>query len=313
MANPEVLAQVARSLGLASRAVAGFDDHPFWAIDVAGADALARWQSLRAATPATGYWPVIIGNFLGPEAGGSDGAIEAFAEAAQETKESEPQSPVDHTRRTTAEILAAARELPFEAWVVRERDPAFQVRQNVLMAEFFDKFPGAERLAEHHRRIAEDWRNAPPREVDPGDYARPKANKNPPQHDLQCVKYFDSVQNEVTLAETVALLCMPTVHGWEVPAHLFYDHMQHERPAQVHVAALRWLHDQFGAELIGLQDRTLELLPRKRPATWAEAARAADQLTAYSHCPATSENELASASELAVFLMESAYWSFCWP
>src|SRR5262249_19563893 len=116
-----------------------------------------------------------------------------------------------------------------------------------------------------------------------------------------------------TIAASVAILCVPTVHGWEALAHLFYEQAPHELPAQVHVAALHWLHEQFGAELIGLQDRTLELLPGRRPQTWAEAVRAADQPRAYSHCPATSENELASTPELAVYLMESTYWSCCWP
>src|SRR5262245_56696429 len=43
------------------------------------------------------------------------------------------------------------------------------------------------------------------------------------------------------------------------------------------------------------------------------ALRAAASLGEYSWCPVTSENESAYTAELAVFLLESDYWSFCWP
>jgi hypothetical protein len=316
MAKPDALADIARSSGLAPpRAVPGFGAEPCWAIAVPGAVAVAAWQSLRDAADTTGHWPVIVGNFLGPEAGGSDAVIEAFAEAAQEIQASqEPQGPVPSTRRTTADILIAANELPFAARVARQRDPAYQIDKNLGYAAHFDRFPGAEQLAKLHRQWAEDWRTrvALPSD-DSGACPPPKLNKNPPQHELHCLRWFDSVLGRVTVADSITVLCVPTVHGWQVPAHLFYEHPQHELPAQVHVAALRWLHDQFGAELIGLQDRTLEFLPRRRPATWTEAVRAADLLCAYSHCPATSENEGATTAELAVFLLQSTYWSCCWP
>jgi hypothetical protein len=261
-----------------------------------------------------GYWPVIVGNYLGPEAGGSDAVIEALAEAAQVIQASaEPQGPFSPTKRTRAGILAAARELPFAAWVTRQRDPAYRIDKHLRYAAYFDKLPGAERLARSHRQSAEDWRTCAVGPTDPAECAPPTVNKNPPQHDLHCLKCFDSALGRETIVPGVGILCVPTLHGWEVPAYLFYDKSQHELPAQVHVAALLWLHDQFGAELIGVQDRTLELLPGRRPQTWAEAVRAADQLSAYSHCPATSENEFATISELAVFLLESTYWSCCWP
>src|SRR5262249_42958163 len=145
MAKFEALADVARSLGLpAPRAVTGFGAEPCWAVAVAGADGVATWQSLRDAAGASGYWPVIVGNYLGPEAGGSDAVIEALAEAAQEAQEStEPQGPFPFTKRTTAEILAAASELPFAAWVARQRDPAFQIDKHLRYAAYFGRFPGA--------------------------------------------------------------------------------------------------------------------------------------------------------------------------
>lgn len=316
MTAPAPLIKLVRSLGLPKpHAVKGFGKSPYWGLRVSGKDAVQAWRKLSGAASETGYWPVIIGNFYGPEAGGSDATIESLVETAQAAHETadEPHGFAD-VKSTTAAILDAAKEWPLEAWVARQRDPSHQAEESLRKARFFDQFPGASTLAETYRRAAEEWRNRSPLPLlDPSEYKPPKVNKNPPQHELHCLTYFDSESRRSVVAETLTLLCVPTSNSWEVPAYLFYETREQERLPQVHVAALRWLHDRFGAELIGIEDRTLEVLPRVRPQTWADAVRAADLLTAYSSCPVTSENELATTSELAVYLTESEYWTFCWP
>ena len=115
------------------------------------------------------------------------------------------------------------------------------------------------------------------------------------------------------MAEAATVLMVPAKSSWEVPAYLYYSTLSYERPPQAHVAALRWLHERFGAELVGVEDRVLEVIPRRRPTAPKEAVEAADKIVAYSHCPITSENEIASVPELALYLMASEYWTFCWP
>lgn len=169
-------------------------------------------------------------------------------------------------------------------------------------------------MAALYRKFAEDWRSRPERRFDANNYPfPPKENRNPPQHELHCVTWFNCDRLKSEIAERVSVLCVPTRRGWEAPAHLFYETMGFERPPQVHVVALKWLNDHFGAELVGLEDRVLEVAPGSRPSDPISALRAAAWLGAYSFCPVTSQNESASTEELAVYLMESAFWSFCWP
>ena len=79
------------------------------------------------------------------------------------------------------------------------------------------------------------------------------------------------------------------------------------------MTALKWLAEQFGAELVGIESRILEVIPRNRPSTPVDALHAAALIREYSDCTVTSENEMTFTDELAVYLMESEFWTFCWP
>jgi hypothetical protein len=263
----------------------------------------------------TGFWPVIVGNYAGAAVGSSDGPLAWLVENANRIQElSEADLQFVDARRGPAEVLNQAHAFPFERWVERQRDPDYQVREQLRKATYFDGVPGAGRLAQFHREWADRWRAEPRWQFDPHEYTvPPRENHCPPQHDLHCVLWFDCDRRRSVLADSVAILLVPTRFSWQVPAYLWYSTMADERPAHVHVAALKWFEDRFGAELVGLADRALEVIPQSRPATTMDALQAAAAIAAYSHCPITSENELASIPELAVYLMESEYWSFCWP
>lgn len=297
------------------RGVKGFLGGPHWAVRVPGTDALRVWERLRAEAALTGYWPLIIGNYGGPECGGSDEAIKSLAESAREV----PELPTEELeflglKRTPQETLDAASACPFECWAELQRDPDFQVRDHLRKAAYFDRFPGAASIAQLHRDTAERWRNQTRWVFRPENYSvPPKDNHSPPQQELHCITYHDSASRKTVIAESVSVLLVPTPHGWEAPAYLSYTTKENERLPQVHVAALKWLHERFGAELVGLEDRVLEVVPQARPATANDALRAAALLTAYSGCTVTSENELTTIPELALYLMESPYWTFCWP
>jgi hypothetical protein len=127
------------------------------------------------------------------------------------------------------------------------------------------------------------------------------------------VRCYDDERRETVFADSVTILLVPTRLSWQVPAFLSFTSKDLERPPSVHVAALNWLHQRFQADLFGFEGRVLEVIPRSRPITTLDALSTAAMIRAYSDCPITSENELVSMEELAFFLMESEFWTFCWP
>jgi hypothetical protein len=283
-------------------------------LTVRGVDALRAWRHFAGQVNATGFWPVIIGEYSGAEFGGSDAALERLMENAQDNRDlSEDELLFRGTGRTPQEVLDLVRACPFEQWAQRQSEPQFQESEHLRKAHYFDGL-GAASLADLHRQAAERWRQTPPWTFDPTGYTLPpRENRSPPQHELHCVRCYDHGKRDTVIADSVTMVFVPTRFSWQLPAFLLYTTKDLERPPQVHVAALQWLHERFGADLIGIESRILEVVPRTRPGTAVDALRAAALIRAYSDCPVTSQNEMASMEELAFYLMESEYWTFCWP
>ncbi|WP_425396612.1 DUF4253 domain-containing protein [Aeoliella sp.] len=316
MNPPDKLLSLAQSLLMKSDLcqINGFGDSPCWSIRVAGSGALAVWTEFRDQAPETNFWPVIVGDMYGPEHGGSDAAVELMAQSATALREmSDKVLDVTRLKKTTAETLEEARRLPFLQWAERQRSKQFLVEEHLRKAAYFDSLEGASSMAEFHRSAASALTDFPDKQFDPAEYdLPPKLNHNPPQHELHCLKYFDIKAGEMRVSDSVTLLFVPTEHSWEVPAYLFYSTLEDERQPQVHVAALKYLFDSFGAELVSLDSRMMEVIPKSRPTDATVALQVAVQLNAYSSCPVTSQNVLPKVDELAYYLMESEYWSFCW-
>jgi hypothetical protein len=312
---PKLLQSCIDSLGVEPlRPVTGFPCET-WCFDVPGHRAEAVWQRIRSHTIGTGYWPVIIGDYGGSEFGGSPAVIERFIEGAESIRDTTTsQLEFLGIRQTPAETLAAAIELPFEKWAERQLDPAFQLEDHFRKARYFDGIEGASSMANLQREFAEHYRNRPKWEFDPEHYpVPPKPNRTKAQHRLHCILRYDAEQPGGVVTESVTILLIPTRNGWEVPAYLSYATCELERQPHVHVAALKWLADEFGAELVGLEDRIIEVVPKRRPRDYRAALLSAAYLCAYSACAATSEYENASTAEIAVYLTDSIYWTFCWP
>jgi hypothetical protein len=114
------------------------------------------------------------------------------------------------------------------------------------------------------------------------------------------------------IRDTVPIRFAPTEVGDEVPAFTHFGDLEEGRcPPQVHVAALRWLHDHYGADLVGLDDRVLEVIPGRRPASRTEAFRLAEDLHTYADGVCTG-NINSTIPEIAACLMKSPVWSFYW-
>jgi len=85
------------------------------------------------------------------------------------------------------------------------------------------------------------------------------------------VRCYDHAKRETVIADSVAMLFVPTSFPWQVPAFLSYTTKELERSPAVHVAALKWLGERFGADLVGIEGRILEVIPRTRPSTPVDA------------------------------------------
>jgi hypothetical protein len=121
-----------------------------------------------------------------------------------------------------------------------------------------------------------------------------------------------TVANDIDgrIVDRVHLLQTPARFGWEVPAYLRWGDWNACPPPEYHIAALRLWHEQFGAELVGIDGATLNIRVRRRPADREQALDLARQF--YGYCPDIVDQGTGTLSVLAATLMESDWWFFWW-
>ena len=110
--------------------------------------------------------------------------------------------------------------------------------------------------------------------------------------------------------DKVHILLVPASNSWEVPAYLRWGNWNACPPPEYHVAALRSLHDRFGAELIGINGDTLNVRVDRPPSDRKQAVALAREL--YGYCPDIVDQGVTSISALAASLMASRWWYFWW-
>jgi hypothetical protein len=279
-------------------------------IDVPGKDAWRLWQHFRARFADTGVWPVTVGGF-----NGIDTVLRLLGfsvDNGDDEEEMEFDGPLPPPPSPAA-ILASAEELPFERWVAQRRDPEWWVQNLLIKAEHAERVTGdkGNPLALHYRNFADQWRTDPPRDTPIEAYRWPsKSEQLPLQERPATIESLDEKYRRV-LADAVALVFCPVKHGWQAPAFLPFDPVDDsELPPSLHVAFLRWLSERWGAELIGIGDRTLDVLPGRRPTTEREAMVLAKDVNCYAFEPITGDVNC-KVPHWAAFLMHSPFWSFC--
>jgi len=110
--------------------------------------------------------------------------------------------------------------------------------------------------------------------------------------------------------DRVHILIIPTTEGFEVPAYLNWGGWNECPPPEIHVAALRKWHEEFGAELIGLSGDVMNLRVERRPRTRDEAIKLArEQYKYYADIVDQGMNDI---STLAAGLYASNWWYFWW-
>jgi len=310
---PPPLARALAEVGLTAEhgtLLAGLPERELLRIDVPGSDAWRLWQHFRARFGGTGFWPVFVGGHYGTDfvldhLGFTVGSGDDEEETDFDERPPPPLPP--------AAILAAADELPFERWVAQRRDPAWWAEHHLAKAEHIERTTGEKDnpIALHYRRFGDQWRNDPPRDPPVEEYRWPaELDQLPLQVRPATIETLDENYRRI-LADEAALVFCPVQHGWQVPAHLPFDPVEDsERPPSLHVAFLRWLSEHWGAALIGIGDRTLDVLPKRHPASEREALLLAKDVSSYAFEPITGDVNC-KVPQWAAFLKHSPFWSFC--
>jgi hypothetical protein len=309
---PSSLAAAMKEAGLAAERctlLEGLPERKLLRFNVPGAGGWRTWQHLRAAAATTGFWPVLIGGHYGTDF--------VFHQLGFSCGEYADDPDFDEPRPmppSPADILTAAECLSFENWVDERHDPNWWSRHYLEKAEHIERITGEQSsITNLYRQFAAEWRDNPPREKPLEEYAWPNESELLPlQQRPATLEALDDKYQRV-FAESVALVLCPVSHSWQAPAHLPFDPVEDsDRPPALHVSFLRWLADRYGAELIGIGDRTLDVLPLRRPTTQHEAMLLARMIHTYAVCPETGD-ENTKKPQWAAFLMHSPLWSFCFP
>lgn len=113
--------------------------------------------------------------------------------------------------------------------------------------------------------------------------------------------YFNSESGEVFLA------LLPTVNGWEAPAHFSYGEWNDYPSVLDHVAMLHYWNERHGTELVALTYDTVELYTAKPILDPQGAKRLAHEWFAYS-----ADNVPEDMSEAAQSLLGARFWFSWW-
>ncbi|WP_177184913.1 DUF4253 domain-containing protein [Sphingobium sp. YR768] len=108
----------------------------------------------------------------------------------------------------------------------------------------------------------------------------------------------------------VHILIIPTLNSYEVPAYLRWGNWNACPSPEIHVAAMRYWHDRYGAELIGINGDTINMRVARRPKTREEALNLARHQFFY--CADIVYQGTDTLAPLAAGLMESDWWFFWW-
>jgi hypothetical protein len=277
------------------QAIAAF---PYERMEVAGDQALATWESLRASRRGT--CPVVVGD---------DDEFTRIVEGFT-------QWPGGPARKTAEQILEAAGRLRHpEDLITKHSSDRARVRERAmqLMSERPDlRMPSELRppsdleavLGGNLRALSlEEMLAATVRESGPelGDW--PSEPMGAPQLSVATALSGSPLSK-------VQLVILPTDDWTTIPAYLNWGNWNGCPAPEYHVAALRSWRERFGAELIGLSHDVMNIRVNTRPEMRDAALDLAREQ--YAYCSDIVDQGVQTLSALAAVLMQSDWWYFWW-
>ena len=275
----------ARAAEARAKALAAF---PFERVEVPGDVALAKWEELRKAGRGV---PIVVGD---------DDSVAALGDPLSE-------------QWNIADTLAVADRLRHPADLFAQR-----AHENA-------------RSAEYTRRLLKDP-NAPlpkmsvvdaqgkSRDLTPEETRAAfleKLDRKPPTGDWPSSVDTDGPEPSVAFdvltqkpLPKVIIALIPTDDWTTIPAHLNWGAWNACPAPEFHVAALRSWRDRYGAELVGLNNDTMDLRVARAPKTRAEAMELAQEQ--YAYCNDIVDQGVGTMSALAAILMARPWWFFWW-
>ena len=278
------------------QAIAAF---PYERMEVAGDQALATWESVRASRH--GSSPVVVG---------ADDDLTKIVEGSTEW-------PGGPTRKTIEQILEAASRLRHPADLITQhssdmaqaRERAMQLmreRPDLRMPSEIRPPPSLEAVlgGTSHQLSREEMIAAMMLESGPELGEWPSEPMGAPQLSVATETLSGSPLSKVQL------VILPTDDWTTIPAYLRWGNWNGCPAPEFHVAALRSWRDRFGAELIGLSHDVMNIRVNRRPETRDAALDLAREQ--YVYCSDIVDQGVQTLSALAAVLMESDWWYFWW-
>lgn len=278
------------------RCVEGWEDNGILQLEIAGAKAHEIWTRLAASTDAAGYYLVVT----------TDDYLRFLTQCEEEPREVPRGESLAAARDA---VLARAKQITFSDWLSQQRDPAQRAEEYIRMAEQIEPIPNSKDLVRTYRQAAEDCRNAPAWQFDPSKCPWPDEPVvlRPPD---ELFEVHDGYQN--VTADHAAVLFVPTVNSWEVPAHLLFGGFNACPPPEVHVAMLQSLQSRYEARPLLIAHGTLEIIVGRRPVERHEALRLAADFMTYAESFLGVDYNKQSEGRIAAYLMESDHWALWW-
>jgi hypothetical protein len=110
--------------------------------------------------------------------------------------------------------------------------------------------------------------------------------------------------------DRVHLVILPTLDPSLIPAFLNFGGWNECPDAATHVAAARYWHEKYGAEIVAITDDIIEYRVKRRPASREEAMALAQEH--YELCSDIVLQGPGTLEPLAATLMASDWWFFWW-
>jgi hypothetical protein len=257
---------------------------PFERLQVAGEQALATWEQLKAAGRGC---PVVIGD------DDSVGLLMANF------------SPTWPNKILIAQILAAAATIRHPDGLKALKAQELARTREHLRHQLEHQTASLPRVIEIDSRGREKTprgRAAEVRDRRPSLGRWPsKAEALPP---LSVALDYRGPKKKVYVA------LIPTNDWTTIPAHLHYGGWNACPQPEYHIAALRSWRDRYGTELVGLSSDRIDLRVARRPQARQEALDLAREH--YVYCNDIVDQGLGTLSKLAACLMANDWWEFWW-